>query len=151
MRRLICILALALGVGSAAHAAEGHVYKVLAQFLDEKGRDSLSPSLYDRDAYQADLRQHPAKRAAMRFAVQWKISRPKSDARKLRVELRGPAQGDAVHELTLELPLKKHDFSHWDYVLLPPEKYKSFGDVTAWRVTLWDGEQMLDEQKSFLW
>ena len=151
MRRFILCLIVAVGVASRAHAVEGYVFKVLPQYLDDKGRESLSPSLYDRDAYQADLRQHPAKRSAIRFAVQWKISRSKSDARKLSVELRGPARGDVPNETTIELKLKQHAFSHWDYAVLPAEQYKAFGDVTAWRVTLWDGDQKLDEQKSFLW
>ena len=151
MRRFTLILAIAFGVATAAHAVEGHVFKVLPQYLDEKGRESLTPSLYDRDAYQADLRQHPGKRSALRFAVQWKISRPKAETRKLRVELRGTTQGDVPGQTTLELPLERHAFSHWDYVVMSPDKYKSFGEVTAWRVTLWDGDQLLDEQKSFLW
>ena len=151
MRRLFLIMAFAFALATAARAGNGHVYKVLPQYLDDKGRASLTPSLYDRDAYQADLRQHPAKRSALQFAVQWKISGPKTDTLKLRVELRGTAQADLPNQTSLELPVKHHLFSHWDNVVLAPDQYKAFGEVTAWRVTLWDGDQMLDEQKSFLW
>ena len=144
---LLC-LALAVPVG----AATGHVYKVLPQFLDEKGRESLTPSLYDRDAYQAMLRKNPAKRSGLRFAVQWKSNAPKSDKLKLRVELRSAVQGGLPGTATLELPLtQRHWFSHWESLALTGEDYKSFGNVTAWRATLWDGDQLLDEQKSFLW
>jgi hypothetical protein len=31
------------------------------------------------------------------------------------------------------------------------DAYKQFGEVTAWRVSLWSGDQLLGEQKSFLW
>ena len=151
MRSIGLALLIALGLVASAQA-DGHLFKVLPQYLDAKGRESLSPSLYDRDAYQAFLRQHPDKRAAFRFAVQWKISFVKSAARKIRVQLRGTAQGGLPQETSVELPLtESHAFRHWDYVTLDAEHYKSFGEITAWRVTLWNGDEQLAEQKSFLW
>ena len=45
---------------------------MLPHYLDKEGRHTLSPSLYERDAYQAILRQNPEKRGGMRFDVQWK-------------------------------------------------------------------------------
>ena len=152
MRWFFLAWAIGLGFTASARAVEGHVFKVLPQFLDQQGREALTPSLYDRDAYQAHLRQNPTNVSTMRFAVQWKVSFSKSDARKLRVELRGAEKGGLPSEATLELPLpKRHAFSHWDYVVFDKDKYKAFGEVTAWRVTLWEGDQMLAEQKSFLW
>ena len=41
--------------------------------------------------------------------------------------------------------------SHWSGVALSSKEYKELGEVTAWRVTLWEGSQLLGEQKSFLW
>jgi hypothetical protein len=152
MRWLFLAWVIGLGFAASAHAAEGHVFKVLPQFLDQKGREALTPSLYDRDAYQAHLRLSPTNISTLRFAVQWKESRPKTDERKLRVEVRGAEKGGLPSQATLELPLpKRHAFSHWDYVVFDPDRYKAFGEVTAWRVTLWDGDRMLAEQKSFLW
>jgi hypothetical protein len=146
------LLMLCLSLASAAQAAGGRVYKVLPQFLDEKGRQSLTPSLYDRDAYQAYLLHNPAKRTAIQFAVQWKA--PKSDHLKLRIEMRGAlqGQGDAPAPTILELPVhQRYWFSHWVSLSLGGEDYKKFGELIAWRATLWDGDQLLDEQKSFLW
>ena len=40
---------------------------------------------------------------------------------------------------------------HWSVLKLDGEQYKNFGEITAWRVTLWAGDEMLSEQKSFLW
>ena len=40
---------------------------------------------------------------------------------------------------------------HWTYVPFAGEDYRQSGRVTAWRVTLWDGDRLLSEQKSFLW
>jgi hypothetical protein len=51
MRWLMLLLLVTLA--PAAQAAGPRVYKVLPQFLDVNGRASLTPSLYDRDAYQA--------------------------------------------------------------------------------------------------
>jgi hypothetical protein len=139
-------------LASTAKAAEGKVLKVLPQFLDKQGQSALSPSLYDRDAYQALLRRNPAKRSALRYAVEWKASTPETKALKLRVEMRGTAGADAPKESSLESPVHQHGwFSHWAYLVLSEADYQKFGEVTAWRVTLWDGDQLLSEQKSFLW
>lgn len=144
------LLTLCLVLAAAARAGEGRVYKVLPQFLDEKGRQSLTPSLYDRDAYQAFLRRNPAKRSALQFAVQWKAT--KSDHLKLRVEMRGASSDGGPQQATLELPVQQHHwFSHWETLVLNGDAYKKFGELTAWRATLWDGDQLLGEQKSFLW
>ncbi|MEY4198576.1 MAG: hypothetical protein RLZZ265_316, partial [Verrucomicrobiota bacterium] len=39
----------------------------------------------------------------------------------------------------------------WAELKLDPEAYQRLGGLTGWRVTLWDGETLLAEQKSFLW
>jgi len=36
-------------------------------------------------------------------------------------------------------------------VALTGDDYKKFGELLAWRVTVWDGTTQLAEQKSFLW
>jgi hypothetical protein len=151
MRQLILLLLVVLAP-VAAQAAGARVYKVLPQYLDANGRASLTPSLYDRDAYQAMLRRNPDKRTALRFAVQWNAKVTGTNEWKLRVELRGVPEGKQPKQTVLELPLAPHHgFSRWDSVVLKGDDYKAFGDVTAWRTTLWDGDQLLDEQKSFLW
>ncbi len=156
MRWLPVLLLWCLMTGPVAAATEGRVLKVLPQLLDKKGRNSVTPSLYDRDAYQAYLRLHPAEISAFRFAVQWKAKAPESQPLKLRVEMRGAArdltQVDSPRQTTLEQEVRQHHwFSHWASVNLSAAQYKSFGEVTAWRVTLWDGDRLLSEQKSFLW
>lgn len=135
----------------AAQAASGKVLKVLPHFLDHEGRHSVSPSLYDRDAYQAELRAHPEKRSGIRFDILWRgRGEPKQKA-KLRVELRGAAKGNLPSEKSIETEVTMTGISHWAAIKLDGEDYKKFGEVTAWRVTLWDGDQLLGEQKSFLW
>jgi hypothetical protein len=152
MRWLTAFILCGLLLRSTAQAAEGWVYKVLPEFLDLNGRADLTPSLYDRDAYQNFLRKNPAKRSGLRFDVQWKAKGNPSGQLKLRVELRGVVQGDVPKQTTLELPVESgHRFSRWSSLTLAGDEYKAFGDVTAWHVTLWDGDKMLSEQKSFLW
>ena len=152
MRRPILIFALCFMVCAAASAATGRVIKVLPQFLDTKGRTAISPSLYDRDAYQAYLRTHTNAVSGMRFAVQWKASGADTGAVKLRVEIRGITHGELPPSIVLEQPVTSGSwFSHWSSLPLTGADYKKIGAVTAWRATLWDGDKMIGEQKSFLW
>ncbi len=141
-----------LAVAWSAPAATGKVIKVLPQFLDLKGRNSLTPSLYERDNYQAHLRQYTNECSGMRFNVEWKAKGAAATPLLLRVELRGVARGDFPKARTLEKPVTPGGwFSHWAKFDLLGEAYKDFGRVTAWRATLWEGDRLLGEQKSFLW
>ena len=152
MRRPILIIALSLIVCAAASAGTGRVIKVLPQFLDLKGRHAISPSLYDRDAYQAFLREHTNDVSGMRFAVQWKASGASADSLKLRVEVRGSSHGQLPATIILEQPVKSGFwFNHWASLPLTGDDFKKIGEVTAWRVTLWDADKMIGEQKSFIW
>ncbi len=151
MRLLFIALQVAafLAVTSGAFAATGRIVKVLPQFVDLQGRIALNPSLYERDAYQVQLRLHPEQRSALRFAVQWG-SRDTSRL-LLRVELRGN-RGKNGTTATIESPVRYRGiFTTWSNASLSGEAYKNFGELSAWRATLWDGEQLVAEQKSFLW
>ena len=152
MRALLMLL-VSLGLFTAVHAAEagrGRVVKVLPFFLDQQGRDSTSPSLFDRDAYQAYLRTHANEISAVRYAVQWKAKKGGGKI-TVRTELRGVGETGLPKEKTLETAVTPKSSSQWTRLTLGGEDYKKFGAVVAWRVTLWDGAQLLDEQKSFLW
>jgi hypothetical protein len=153
MRRFLMALLLfgSLSMAFADEAATGRVIKALPLFLDLKGHDAVSPSLYDRDAYQVYLRQHPDQRSAIRVDVLWKASNTGNAEVKLWVELRGIGQNGLPRETTLDQVVKPGFFRHWTSVTLDGEAYKNFGELVAWRVTLWSGDQLLGEQKSFLW
>jgi hypothetical protein len=153
MRRFLTGLLVlgSLSMAFADEAAAGRVIKVLPLFLDLKGHDALSPSLYDRDAYQAYLRQHPDQRSAIRFDVLWKASNVGDAELKLWVELRGIGQNGLPRQVTLDQAVKPGYFRRWTSVTLGGEDCKNFGELVAWRVTLWAGDQLLGEQKSFLW
>jgi hypothetical protein len=154
MRRLLFWLPLVwlLTVALPAGAATGRVMKVLPLFMDLNGQHTLSPSLYERDAYQAELRRHPEKRAGLLFEVQWKTKGKAAAPLKVRVELRGTASGALAKEFMLEkIVVPPKWFSHWTGLKLEGQEYLDFGEVTAWRVTLFEGDRVLGEQKSFLW
>jgi hypothetical protein len=149
---LVALCFLFLWRAGPATAAEGRVVKVLPQYLDLKGRAAISPSLYDRDAYQVHLRDHPAERSTMRFVVQWKTREADPDKLRLRVELRGVAAGNLPKEIVLEQNVKpKGWFSNWAVINLTPDQYHTLTEVISWRVTLWQGETLLGTQESFLW
>jgi len=123
--------------------------KVLPQFVDKQNRVALNPSLYERDAYQAYLRKNPAEQGGMRFAVQWKSAA--TNHFNLRLELRGN-KSNVGTSLVLEQPVKYTGlFSTWSKIDLGAEAKARLGDLSAWRATLWDGERLVTEQKSFLW
>ena len=145
---MLCLMMMTAG---AVGAADGKIIKALPQFLDGQGRSALSPSLFDRDAYQAYLRKHPAERKALGLAVQWKAGGVDWSRVKLRAELRG-VLGNSLHTTTLELPVKKNGlFSSWTDFKIEGADFQKFGELAGWRVTLWEGEKQLGAQQSFLW
>ncbi len=146
------LLMLLLGCGLPAAAATGRVKKVLPFYLDEKGRDSVTPSLFDRDAYQAFLRNHPDKRSGMRFAIEWKAKGGVWEPLRLKVELRGVAKGNLPKEISLEKTVERPSWwKPWSNLILSGAEFRELGEVTAWRVTLWEGTRLLSEEKSHLW
>jgi hypothetical protein len=150
LTRFLFFSCLLLALSSSA--ATGRVLKVLPHLLDTNGLHTLKPSLYERDAYQAFLLQNPDKCSGIRFDIDWKSSGPVFDPLKLRIELRGIAAGDLPRARTLEQRVKGTGWlGRWTSLGLSGEDYRQFGEVTAWRVTLWEGDQLLSEQKSFLW
>jgi hypothetical protein len=149
MLRRTGLLVVLVASALIAHAASGKVLKVLPHFLDQQGRHALSPSLFERDAYQAHLRKHPAEVSALRFDVEWS-ARGSAAGLRLRLEARGGKA--AAQPKLIEAAVKSDRFgSTWASVTLDKAAYEAMGGVVAWRVTLWDGDQQLAEQKSFLW
>ena len=161
MRRFLTILLLLGSLATAgAHdaisdtnrdATEGRVIKVLPLLLDLKGHDAISPSLFDRDAYQARLRQHTNEISAVRFDVLWKASKAKGATLKLRAELLGVGERGLPRQTVLETNVAPHFFRRWTSVTLGGDEFRKIGSLVAWRVTLWNGDRLLGEQKSFLW
>ena len=145
-------------VVSAAHGqtlnepVTGRVLKVLPQLLDKQGRHTVSPSLFDRDAYQAQLRANPSEVSGIRYEVNWKARGTEFQQLTIRVELRGLFEDKIPRLKTLETTVPgKASMREWTSLKLTGEEYIDFGSITAWRATLWCEETLLDEYTSFLW
>lgn len=147
----ILLLLVSLTAAPASDAVTGRIVKVLPLFLDFQGRDAISPSLFDRDAYQAHLREHTNEVSALRFDILWNAAHAKGADLKLRAELRGVAEHGLPRQAVLETNVAPKFFRRWTSLTLGGDEYKQFGALVAWRVTLWDGDRLLSEQKSFLW
>ena len=148
MRIAILVLLGLIAHAPPAEAAAAKIKKVLIHYLDKDGRHTTAPSLYERDAYQAHLRAHPEERFALRADIHWRgPTRPLT----LRVQLRG-TQGERVTTAEITEKITPHSgWARWSRLPLKGEAYREFGELIAWRVTVWDGENLLAEQKSFLW
>jgi len=145
-------LGLAL-LGSAVRAGEtpARIVKVLPHRLDLRGRHAISPSLYERDAYQAYLRRNPKECSGLRFDVQWKAKLDKPAELKLRLEVL-TSQGSGSKPLVLEQAVTARSRrSKWSALTLAGEEFRRVGEPVAWRASLWDQDRLLAEQKSFLW
>jgi hypothetical protein len=144
------LLSFALFASTAVAGYGGKVIKVLPQFLDLQGRTTLSPSLYERDAYQAQLQARPAERSGMVFNIQWKAQ--PSARLKLFVEARGIVHEKSAQTFVWEKSVTRHGwFSQWEKIFITGDEFRQLNTMTAWHVTLWDGDKLLGEQKSFLW
>lgn len=132
----------------SASAESAKVIKVLPQFLDLKGRSSVSPSLYDRDAYQEQLRIGKTNRSALRFNVQWKARG--AEELTLRIEAKG-MKGKEPSSKVIEETVNPGLFSKWTVLTMSGTNYEAFGDLVSWRATLLNGTNVVAEQKSFLW
>ena len=136
-----------------SQAADGmRIVKTLKHLLDAEGRHTLSPSLLDRDAYQAQLRDQPESISGLRFDVQLKLSSKIATALRLKVEIRhgsGTNIGNYSTESTLKQTGRRR--LRWGQIVVSGDEYRKLGEVIAWRVSLWDGETEVSKQESFLW
>lgn len=148
----------ALAVASPGNAATpakprppARILKVLPHFLDLEGRHTVNPSLFDRDAYQFELRQNPALRGGLRFDVLWRTTPTRPGAFTLKLELRGSKAPEQSPVILTTRAFARGGFSQWTRVPVRGNNYEALGELLAWRVTLWREEEQLAEQTSFLW
>ena len=147
--RMIGLLLALAWPGFAVEFASTKIIKVLPQLLDRQGRHTLSPSLYERDAYQARLRTNPQLQGGERFAVLWK-GRGAAQF-KLRIEMRGSREDLATTAVIESNVIPPKLFRRWSTVALVGEDFRKLGNLLAWRATLWEHETLVAEQRSFLW
>lgn len=127
------------------------ILKVLPHFIDLEGRHTINPSLFDRDAYQFELRRNPALRSGMRFDVLWKTSPGKAAALTIKVELRGSKAPEQAPVVITTRAFSRGGFSQWTRVPITGKDYEALGELLSWRVSLWKDDELVSEQQSFLW
>lgn len=135
----------------AADAISGKIVKVLPLFLDTNNEVAPSPSLFDRDAYQAYLLLHTNDISGIRFDATWNAWHAHGVHLKLRIEARGIGKGGLPTQAVLEKTVTPKIFHHWTSLTLRGADYTNFGVLAAWRATLWNGNRLIGEQESFLW
>lgn len=150
LMRWVCLAIFVLFAATADVVAAAKIYKVLPHLLDSQGRNSLAPSLYERDAYQVYLREHPQQVSALRFDIQWKAPK-KADSYTIRIEVRAEKTGITSPRVFETTAKRQGVFSTWSPILIDKKTYAEIGTVIAWRATLWDGGTRVAEQQSFLW
>ena len=138
---------LLLAVLSTANAARpGKISKVLPHWLDQQGRHTLSPSLLERDTYQAKLSADRSLCSGIRFDVKW--SKNTSVNVKLQLEMRVTGETKSI---VLEQAIKPSRRGGWNAITLDSDAFRAIGKIIAWRVRLLDGDIKLAERRSFLW
>jgi hypothetical protein len=65
--------------------------------------------------------------------------------------MRGNTKDKTTHA-TISRPLvRRGRWSQWSAVHITGDEYAALGKLVAWRASLWDGDKMVAEQRSFLW
>jgi len=147
---LVLVAGLLVGSESMQAASTSRIVKVLRHYLDQEGRHALSPSLLDRDAYQAQLRDHPEQVSGLRFDVQLRLKSKEVGNYRLRVEIRH-GKGAQVGTFRKDLEIQRKRRSQWAKIPILDEDFAQLNEVIAWRVLLLDGEAEVNTLESFLW
>ena len=134
------------GCNTLQTGSDPSVVKVLPHYLDASGNHSDGPTLLHRDVYQDKLRKNPELVRTVRYDVNWRGT----GKVKLRLELRSTKAG--AETMVIErVETTSGRRTHWTPILIDDATYKTFGQPESWRVSLWQGETQVGEQKSFLW
>ena len=148
--RVLAVLWLGWVACGAAYAGGDRIVKVLPHYLDVHGKHAVSPSLFERDAYQAMLKANPDKRGGMQFDVRWKSGVASRRERVLRLELVTPKHPESL-PLVIEQALPPKRKSGWAKVPIGAATAKEAGEIVAWRLALVVDGATVASQQSFLW
>lgn len=151
LRSLIVWSLLFLSSITLLGAEQASIVKVLPHLLDQKGRASLAPGLFQRDAYQGRLRKDPSLVSGVRFNVQWKAKGIPADELVIKVWLKTSGRSPN-NPLELSAPIRgNRRWGRWSTVRYDGKLFADNGQVMAWKVELRRGETPVATQTSFLW
>ena len=148
MRLKLSILLTFLLVFSV-QAGSVKIFKVLPHYLDKDSNNTLSPSLFERDRYQSRLDQ--TKCSTIRFDVQWRNTLKNFDNLSITVEMRGTKTDSPTISFSEKISSRKSIWSHWTKIRIPEESFQELEGLGAWRVLIKDGDEILKEERSFMW
>ncbi len=143
-------------------ASGRHLKKVHFFWLDHQGQYSEHPSMFERDAYQAYLRENPEEIHGLRVAILVAGTRSKLLTSKLELLIQGPPSPDPREPLSFELNLSERQdrklrrWIYWDIdpvipsssATTPPLHPES---VVSWQLTLFKDGMPQDRIQSYLW
>jgi hypothetical protein len=143
------IVLLGCATSSEPRGGRSKIIKVLPHYLDKDGVHTLSPSLYERDAYQYRLRRNPEMQEGVVFHVRWQAA-PAEDLR-LELELQGNRENQFTSKRVQSDAIRHPGGREWIELALSGDELRELGRLIAWRATIWNGTSLLAEQRSFLW
>ena len=145
-------------------SAGRHLKKVLFFWLDEKGQYAQHPSMFERDAYQAYLRENPEEIHGLKVATLLAGTRSKLANGELVLKIKGPPSLTPVEDTVYRLDLSdKQDrrLRRWVYWEVDPvsedestsaaEDKMSPDKIVAWQLTLLLDGVAVDRVQSYLW
>ena len=131
-------------------AISAQIMKVLPHYLDVDDRHTKGVTLTERDLYQKELRDDPEKINGIRFDIKWSGTGLDPAITKLRVEIKSSKAG--AETLVINHNATADNLSAtWTPLTVSRADYKKLGKMESWRVSLWEGDSQVAEQKSFLW
>ncbi len=130
----------------------GKIWKVkyyhLANMAPIPAADPSIPFERDYHLYGAITGAQRLFRQGNYYAIMWKVT-DRTQPVKVRFEYRQQGTGLAVK--SKEQEVSKFDHTNVTRFQVIGNDYANFGPVTAWRVTVVRGKQVLAESKSYLW
>lgn len=143
--------ALLWGLVSGCAHSERSAIKALPHYLDAQGRHTLSPDLFQRDAYQEYLRVNPDAVSTLRYDARWGRFATRQGPDQIRLELRGTRDGLPTESNVLVAVDEVRRGGGWVSIALAPEEYAALGRVVAWRMIALEDGQEVARARSFLW
>lgn len=128
------------------------IVKVNRTFLDLDGHETdVVGDLQGEAIYQFGLRNNPERQSGARFHVKWKAPRHTSQIR-LQLEVRGLTDKNLIVQdvLTQDYP-SMDGWAEWSTLDITGERYKRLGTITAWKVSVYTGGQLMAELPSGNW
>ena len=124
---------------------------MLPHYLDDQGRHTLSPDLFQRDAYQEYLFQNPEVVSTVRYDAFWGAFASKQGPDTVRLDLRGTRNGEPTDHSIEAAVADNRRGRKWVGVTVSPEDYAGIGRVVAWRLVASKDGQEVETARSFLW